>query len=240
MIEFEWVRSVDAWEIKPPRPKVRMWQREGLPERWVPNPNPRPTLSTKGERYFETYRPAEIATLFQIFADTPGTPEGMLGFVNTYGPLDLGPDKFGPYEVKPGWRSYYMDFPLTHHGELRRAINQFEVHDLSALSQGFDRGGVEGGGWGLLRTKLRPLPENRIAIVWAPHSLIQFLWLQFALFAASEAKLFRCEQCGRPFLVGSQTGRRSKAKYCSNACRLAAFRERQSEMLRNNPSEETT
>jgi hypothetical protein len=230
LIEFDWVRSVEAWVIKPPRPHVRMWRRKGAPERWVPNPDPRPTLSTVGERYFEPYRPAEIAGLFQIFADKPATAEGMRDFFNTFGPLQLGPDRFGPQEVKPGWHKYQTDVsePLRLHFELRHAIKLFNAGDLSALSQSFERGGAEGGGWGLLRTILRPASGNgsRVAIVWAPYSLIQFLWLQFALFAASDAKLFRCEQCGHPFLVGSKTGRRSKAKYCSDTCRLVAFRER--------------
>jgi len=165
----------------------------------------------------------------------------MRDFVNTFGPLQLGDDRFGPHEVKSGWRKHQTDVgePLRLHSELCHAIKLFKGGDLSALSQGFDRGGW-GGGWGLLRTKLRPKPGSvdRVAIVWVPSSLIQFLWLQFALFAASDAKLFRCELCGHPFLVGSKTGRRSKAKYCSNACRLAAFRRRRVRIIDTNTSEE--
>ena len=39
-------------------------------------------------------------------------------------------------------------------------------------------------------------------------------------------KLFSCDRCGKPFQVGPGTKRRCTAKYCSNACKVAACRAR--------------
>jgi hypothetical protein len=227
VIEFEWTRCLDrdGWVIVPPRSRSRVWpRRKGAPVRTVPAPTDA-SLSTAGKRYFETYSPTEFSALFRIFADKPATAEGMRDFFNTFGPLDWGSDRFGPFEPTAGWCSVQTSLGkvLRHHTALCRAVDLFEAGNLSALSEGFDRGG-----WGRLHTKLRPGSRGKAAIVWVPYSLIQFLWLQLALCAASDAKLFRCRQCGHPFLVGSTTGRRSKAKYCSDRCRLAAFRRRHS------------
>jgi hypothetical protein len=228
LIEFEWLRCLGGYAVVPTRGKVVVPGRKSVPVRTVPR---RPTaerppniaLSTAGEQYFQMYRPTEFPTLFQIFADMPATPEGMCEFFNRFGPLQWFSERFALPEVAPGWHSHSLLIGdvLAHHAALRRAIDLFKAGNLSELSHGFDRGG-----WGLLRTKLRPQSASRVAIVLVPSSLLQFLWLQLAQYAGSNAQLFRCEQCSHPFLVGSKTGRRSKAKYCSDACRLAAFRER--------------
>jgi hypothetical protein len=209
MIEFEWLRPRspdDGYSVVPIECE------------------PGGALSTERKRYFEVYRPSEFPALYQMFADKPATAEGMRDFFNTFGPLEWGRDRYPLSKLKPGWihNAILASLPLTHHAALRYAVDLFEAGDLSALSHGFSIGG-----WGRLRTELRPQPASKLAIVWVPSSLIQFLWLQLALYAVGDAQLFRCEQCGHPFLVGSRTGRRSKAKYCSNTCRLAAFRERQ-------------
>src|SRR5215471_4294994 len=128
LIEFDWVRSLDdAWVIELPRAHVRMWHKKGAPERCVPNPDPRLTLSTDGWRYFEIYQPAKFPELFQIFADKPATADGMRDFVNPFGPLQLGDARFGPHEVKSGWHKHQSDVgePLRLHSELCHSIKVF-------------------------------------------------------------------------------------------------------------------
>jgi hypothetical protein len=121
-----------------------------------------------------------------------------------------------------GWASLATDLGgvLAHHAALCRAIDRFQAGDLSGLAQHYNAG------WGLLRTELRPQADDDVTVVFVPSSLIQFLWLQLALHAASNAKLRRCEHCSNPFRVGTGTGRRDTAKFCSNACKVAAFRQR--------------
>jgi hypothetical protein len=213
LIEFEWIRSPGAYSIVM------------VPE--IPGDPPEPGLSTEGEKYFETYRPTEFPVLFQQFADRPATAEGMRDFFNEFGPLEWREKRRSPFSFRPqpGWREHrfelFVGVLLTQHNLLREAIDLFRAGNLSAVAQGFNQWG-----WGRLRPELRPGADGKLAMVLVPSSLLQFLWFQFAQYAGSDAKLFRCEQCNQPFLVGTGTGRRSQAKYCSNACKLAAFRQR--------------
>jgi hypothetical protein len=231
LIEFEWLRSPDAYVIVPPRSHVRMWRPKGARERLVPNPDPTPSLSTAGERYFETYRPTEFPELFQRFVDMPATAEGMRDFYNKFGPLRFGLERIGSRSLEPGWFSHGTPVrdALLLHASLRRAIELFESGNLSGLPEAFKQ---EEEGWGQLRTELRPGTAGKLAMVLVPTSLIQFLWLQFAQYAGSDAKLLRCQQCNQPFLVGTGTGRRDTAKFCSNRCKVAAFQARRGAMLR--------
>jgi hypothetical protein len=59
-----------------------------------------------------------------------------------------------------------------------------------------------------------------------PASLWQFMAMEVATAASCGAELAQCENCGKLFLTGSLTGRRSHAKYCSDRCRVAAMRKR--------------
>ena len=231
LIEFEWTHCPGAYSIVHPKNLIE----------WTHNPGAQPkrrlrrllggrirvdvspdsadfVLSTEGEKYFETYRPTEFPTLFRIFADMPATAEGMRNFFNRFGPVEWDSDeRFAPLVPAADWYNHrsLLSEVLSHHASLRHAIDLFEAGNLSELSRGFDWAGS-----GRLRTKLRPQATGKLAMVLVPSSLIQFLWFQLAQYAVSDARLFRCEQCGHPFLVGSKTGRRSKAKYCSDSCRL--------------------
>ena len=216
LIDFEWIRSSGAYSI------VELGPRQ-VPHGSLVLP-PEPGLSTEGKKYFETYRPTDFPALFQQFADMPETAEGMRDFFNTFGPLEWWGRSEYLNKQAPGW--YSCEFPvfevLAHHGWMRRVIRLLDAgSNISELAEGFRLGG--GGG---LLPELRPGADGRPALFLVPSSLLQFLWLQFAQYAGSDAKLFRCEQCNLPFLVGTGTSRRSQAKYCSDACRHAAFRQR--------------
>jgi hypothetical protein len=222
LIDFQWLRCLpDGFQIV--RKPARKWTKSG--GRIIEGAPPSVGLVTE-KRWFELYRPTDFPELFQRFADMPATAEGMRDFFNTFGPLAL-PGGGAPTAGLINYYGIVLGEALADHARLRHAINLFQTGDPSALAQGFNAASQAlNARWGYLRPELRPRSSGKVAIVWVPSSLIQFLWVQLALYAASDAQLFSCEQCGDPFLVGTGTRRRSKAKYCSNACRLAAFRER--------------
>ena len=60
-----------------------------------------------------------------------------------------------------------------------------------------------------------------------PDSLIAALWLQFARAVEGDKQYRQCEQCKRWFEVAAEV--REDAKFCRNACRSKAYRERQKE-----------
>lgn len=68
--------------------------------------------------------------------------------------------------------------------------------------------------------------SGRPRLALRPESLFAFMVLEAAMVAANGARLAACEHCGKFFLTGHLTGRRSSAKYCSDRCRVAAMRKR--------------
>ncbi len=58
-----------------------------------------------------------------------------------------------------------------------------------------------------------------------PTSLAAALWLQFARTIEGDKEHRQCEQCNRWFEVAAE--KREDAKFCQNACRSKAYRERQ-------------
>jgi hypothetical protein len=173
--------------------------------------------------WFETTHPLKIETLFAIFAKTPATPEGMKTFCDNHGLLGGGRPDIAPSR-STGTYEFALVSPFLHEQRrFRRAFDLFEKGDNSALVKPWNS--MDGAP--LIRTELRVGPEGRLKMVFVPPALLQALWLQLALHACSDAKLFRCERCNDLFIVGSGTGRRSTSKWCSNACKVAAFKERQ-------------
>ncbi|AWM23719.1 hypothetical protein AOX55_0000439 [Sinorhizobium fredii CCBAU 25509] len=57
-------------------------------------------------------------------------------------------------------------------------------------------------------------------------TLYDFMVMEVAAIHEAGAAAASCEHCGKIFLTGPLTGRRSHAKYCSDRCRVAAMRAR--------------
>ena len=202
-VDFEWWRCQDGYRLET--------KRDGF------------ALESRTDR-FERYSPLEIENLFSIFAeDTAPSAKGIHGFCNTFGLLEGG----GPRRSRPTYEGTVGSDLLRHHGMIHRALDLFRQGDPSGLVRYWNSALGLGHGMALVHTELRVGPEGRLEMVFAPPDLISAMWLQFAQFACSQAQLFRCQRCGKPFLVGTGTGRRNTAKFCSNACKVAAFRERQ-------------
>ena len=68
-----------------------------------------------------------------------------------------------------------------------------------------------------LSRALRPALRIRVP------NLYQALWLQFAQTVSNDIALRHCDRCPAWFAYGPGTGRRKKARYCSDACRKAAW-----------------
>ena len=67
-----------------------------------------------------------------------------------------------------------------------------------------------------------------------PENLFGLMALEVALAHEAGATATACEHCGKFFLTGPLTGRRSHSKYCSDRCRVAAMRKRNARRKRSN------
>jgi hypothetical protein len=66
---------------------------------------------------------------------------------------------------------------------------------------------------------------SRLVLSFQTMGLRAALWLQFALAVQGDFPFDKCAECSTYFQVGRKTGRTDK-KYCSDACRSAAYRKR--------------
>ena len=73
---------------------------------------------------------------------------------------------------------------------------------------------------------LRPVDDPmRAALYLKPASLHDAMWGQLMEAMADNAQLRRCAQCPSWIIYGPKTGRRESAKFCTSACRRAAWKE---------------
>jgi endogenous inhibitor of DNA gyrase (YacG/DUF329 family) len=67
----------------------------------------------------------------------------------------------------------------------------------------------------------------RLHVVLQPQSLLGGLWLQYAAAVDSNKSFANCRQCGAPFEVSREpSGKRRSARFCSDRCRMAHYRDR--------------
>jgi len=218
LIAFECSKCRDGYRI------VTYGRRSKGGARKLPN-RPLPTYLVPATDQFYLYSPLDVPAVFARFAEAPANAEGMRQFADNFGLPGSGP---GAIEHRHSISSL-----LENQAVMRRALGALEKGDkqelIKLLHEGHTRAGPFDipGQSGLARLELRLGPAGRLETAIVPPTLMQAMWIQFLLHAASDAQLFRCEQCRKPFVVGSGTKRRSTAKYCSNACKVAAFKARQ-------------
>jgi hypothetical protein len=157
----------------------------------------------------ERYHPLKNV-LFAVFAKWEASREGMVRFCDAYGPL-IGSD--------------YVDWMLDEQCILQATLERLEAGDPVELIEQLSWRRYGNCAFTLRQTTLGTLTPTLI-----PQSLGQAMYIQLALHAASGARLWGCEHCSAPFYVGTGTKRRSTAKYCSNACKVAAHKKRHREV----------
>jgi|KBSSwiStaDraftv2_1062776.scaffolds.fasta_scaffold34442_3 hypothetical protein len=75
---------------------------------------------------------------------------------------------------------------------------------------------------------LIPVLDGR-RLSFALRNLYGLMLREIVMVVEKEARLTKCQHCDKAFLTGPTTGRRSHAAYCSDRCRVAAMRVRNSE-----------
>jgi predicted RNA-binding Zn-ribbon protein involved in translation (DUF1610 family) len=215
LIAFECSKCRDGYRIVTTRP--RLITTRGARE--LPDMPVRTSLVAVSKR-FDRYSPFEhFPALFASFADTPASAEGMRRFSDNFGLPCSSTDGNAIGEM--------LDQILMQQTAMRRALALFEKGDAPGLVRELRAGQRSSTrSSGQARLELRLDAQGKLATAIVPSSLIQAMWIQFMLHVASDAQLFRCEQCGNPFAVGTGTGRRKTAMYCSPACKVAAFKSR--------------
>ena len=219
IVDFWWWRCLDGYRLD--RSQNKRW----LPysNRYVSEPPARLFFGlTSASERFEKYQPLNIQNLFAMFADAPSSPDGMKDFCDRFGDPDGGRADLAPLG-KPTQTSVSVDRLLQLQRRLRRALSLFRKGDASGLIGCWNSSDESA----LIRTELRAGSETA---AWSWSSLRPTLFRRCGFSSLSsparEPSSLAASAATTPFTVGSGTGRRSTSKYCSNACKVAAFKER--------------
>jgi len=219
LLNFQWVRYLDGYDV---------CSREPLGVRGAFGPSGITIAPRDGRE--ESYAPLETnPALYREFAALPESPDALIGFVEAYGPLQhltwIGkrnaPATPQPFDIGP-WldaQRLLQDFVKQWEaGSFQpKRFNEYMQTPLDQLA---------------LFPDLRKIPGRASpAFCIRPTSLWAALYLQFAIAAAEDTKPRKCAQCPRWFAVGPNHGRKTSAIYCSDRCRVAAYRQRQKEAI---------
>ena len=168
--------------------------------------------------YFDLFEDAP--GMFLEFANSPRSPEGVKAFANRYGTLD---------GANLNWTEHWYDEIRM----IRRAVRAWErakitgdfnkiiriVHERSMAT-----GSGEKGTWAkIFLAKDRKTADARLCI--RPDDPIDAMWVQLTLAIAGNMNLRRCTECRTWFPISSGENRSDK-EYCSDACRMRAYRKR--------------
>jgi len=142
----------------------------------------------------QAYRPIEaFPNLFRYFMAMPKSEDGVLEFIQTYGPLTYEGMQ-GDGDVVPAVIDEAVNMSKTVRGQILAApLNKLNVTIFSD-------------------------PSHGVHLKVSPTCLLDALWLQLAQ-TRSKTDFRECLQCHEPFLVGAGI-RRADAKFCSDKCRI--------------------
>jgi hypothetical protein len=177
-------------------------------------------------RSFDLFKVSSSAYL--EFAQTPDTPDAIKDFADRYGALtpDVGtePGRVSRENIRT-WSMYIQDMKKIielwtmsmetgDFGKIIRTV-QKKLIDPAAFAPGVP---VQ------LLLKEDPLSGSaRLCI--RPDSLLHALYSQVLLAIDGNVNLGACVQCRKWFTLDAGQGRSDK-QYCSNACRMRAYRKR--------------
>ena len=190
--EFTNWRDPEGYRISDGRPaEPRRIVRKGKGDtRWVPlNPL------------------AKTRDLFLIFARTADTAEGLLSFIQTYGPLTYYGNSQGEL----------ADDLIIRARGMRGLVDSISSHaQRPALEDG----------------DVAPGATFNAVVVWdsitknyrwelRPSTLLDGLYLQLGEALTRGAQIGKCAHCGNWFEAGAGAGRRAGAKFCSDDHKIA-------------------
>jgi hypothetical protein len=193
-IDFTWHRDANGYRLIPekplpaPRPgqsrmdQILAMKANDISARVVAKGGP-----------LKSYRPLDkFPELFKMFVKIPRTPEGVLEFINKFGPLTL-----------------------SVHGDSVPAVLDVADRMQEGLSPRL------GGRADIPLTKLHAwLANDRatggITLKIGPATLRDALWLQLAQNLSSGVKVRQCRHCNEWFRAGPGTSRRADAQFCSD------------------------
>jgi hypothetical protein len=206
-IDLKWWRDAKGFRVvdaKPPEP-----ERPG--QSLLGRDYGHPQLIVRRGGRLVPYRPlAEFKdVLFRRFANDATTTDGLLKFIDDFGPLTLS-----GLDATRG-----EDVPrlIEHASAMQSWLAACYDNQMAAVpvgSKGLSLGNISA--W-LTAEPMTGRPRLTLAV----DNLLTGLWLQLGQALAGGATVEQCRHCGMLFETGPGTGRRLGAKFCSAAHQIA-------------------
>jgi hypothetical protein len=175
---------------------------------------------SKQTRRFDLFKHGSSA--FLEFAETPTTEDGVKGFADRYGEVAEDISIWFPFirKMRRMVETWEMSVKT---GDFSKIIRSVKDHFVD-----WNRGSeiispLPGLGVGVLVKKDSSSASPRLCI--RPQGLYEALLVQLLLTIDGNQHLRTCIQCRKWFKVAAGRGRSDK-EYCSNACRMRAYRKR--------------
>jgi hypothetical protein len=211
--------EAENWVVRPPEDYPDAMAH--LLARWGMRIGPEPgaendsflVINPIGEE-FDQFDFLEIEdSVFKAFAHAPRTPEGVVEFANKYGLLH----RDVPERVQT-W--------FAHMGRIRSAMSKWEKErdgDMSAFIDAFNQ--CREISPTMTRLSPQQIPGTPPNIFLEPEDLLSAMWLELAMAVEGNVNFDRCRECPTWFAISPGTNRPDK-RYCSDACRMRAYRKR--------------
>jgi hypothetical protein len=193
VIEFDWVRDPKGYHLDEKGRVVRNGKGHTAKDQELC----RPLSSTD--------------TLFRIFAHMATTPEGVLDFVQRYGPLTWD-----------GWDATKGELVRRVIPHAQRMSQILESRAGKWKRPGFPEDHRETGAPSSVDAWVvwdRTAKEFKWSL--RPKTLLDALWLQLGQWLTLGTQIRGCQHCGQLFEAGRGTGRRADAKFCSDEHKIA-------------------
>lgn len=190
-------------------------------------PLPYLVVNPTGNRNVQ-YFPLQMGcSLFQEFAETRKTPEDVKRFADKYGLLRN--DGLGPETVEFWYRQIdrmrkaVKVWQKDRDKDLSRFVTRFSFHLTHGGHRFFfdEQDELIPASIFLGKTEDPTRPRLRIE----PKDLLAAMWLELALAVEGNSNYRPCDVCPTWFEVAPGSGREDKT-YCSDACRMRAYRKR--------------
>jgi hypothetical protein len=205
VIEFDWVRSPEGYDLK-----------EGADSTRVVRKGKGHAPENKGKGHapenFEHRRPlSSTDSLFRVFLNMATTPTGVLEFVRRYGPLTWD-----------GWDEKKGDdvrLVISNAKHMRQVLlyfsgNEKRPHLAASRHQATQSASINAQ---VIWDPVTMAPKWELR----PNTLLDALWLQLGQALTSGGRIMQCQHCGNWFEAGRNMGRRLDAKFCCDEHRTA-------------------
>ena len=163
---------------------------------------------------------ARSPDLYLTFANTTLSTDGILGFANENGLLGTG----NAHETMNEWRNEI--------GRLHEAVSKWgyfqsekSVKNSSAYTGGFPFPRTS------LKHALEVGPTGQVTQYLEPENLLSAMWVQFGGAIERATSFSPCAECSNWIATVPGSNRPDK-RYCSDACRMRAYRKRKAEKVK--------